>query len=97
MAGDLHTHTNFSDGSYSPEELVAAAKKIGTDMMRCSIEPATSNSAMYSLFRPVIDRLVMLDQLEPQCFDCRAVRYHGDGFVHGCDVADQLAVICLNM
>ena len=29
MAGDLHTHTNFSDGSYSPEELVATAKKIG--------------------------------------------------------------------
>lgn len=29
MAGDLHTHTNFSDGSYSPEELVSAAKKIG--------------------------------------------------------------------
>ena len=29
MAGDLHTHTIFSDGSYSPEELVAAAKKIG--------------------------------------------------------------------
>ncbi len=29
MAGDLHTHTNYSDGSYSPEELVAAAKKIG--------------------------------------------------------------------
>ena len=29
MAGDLHTHTNFSDGSYSPEELVAEAKKIG--------------------------------------------------------------------
>ena len=29
MAGDLHTHTNFSDGSYSPEELVTAAKKIG--------------------------------------------------------------------
>lgn len=29
MAGDLHTHTNYSDGSYSPEELVVAAKKIG--------------------------------------------------------------------
>lgn len=29
MAGDLHTHTIFSDGSYSPEELVTAAKKIG--------------------------------------------------------------------
>lgn len=29
MAGDLHTHTIFSDGSYSPEELVAAAKTIG--------------------------------------------------------------------
>jgi predicted metal-dependent phosphoesterase TrpH len=29
MAGDLHTHTIFSDGSYSPEELVAVAKKIG--------------------------------------------------------------------
>lgn len=29
MASDLHTHTNFSDGSYSPEELVVTAKKIG--------------------------------------------------------------------
>ena len=29
MASDLHTHTNFSDGSFSPEELVAAAKKLG--------------------------------------------------------------------
>ena len=29
MAGDLHTHTNFSDGSYPPEMLVAEAKKIG--------------------------------------------------------------------
>ena len=29
MAGDLHTHTNFSDGSLSPKELLAAAKKIG--------------------------------------------------------------------
>ena len=29
MASDLHTHTNFSDGSFTPEELVAAAKKLG--------------------------------------------------------------------
>ena len=29
MAGDLHTHTTYSDGSFQPEELVAAAKKIG--------------------------------------------------------------------
>ena len=29
MASDLHTHTNFSDGSFSPEELIAAAKKLG--------------------------------------------------------------------
>ena len=29
MASDLHTHTNFSDGSFSPEELVEEAKKIG--------------------------------------------------------------------
>lgn len=29
MASDLHTHTIFSDGSFSPEELVAEAKKIG--------------------------------------------------------------------
>lgn len=29
MASDLHTHTIFSDGSYSPEELVAEAKNIG--------------------------------------------------------------------
>lgn len=29
MASDLHTHTIFSDGSYTPEELVAEAKNIG--------------------------------------------------------------------
>ena len=29
MASDLHTHTNFSDGSYSPEELLATAKALG--------------------------------------------------------------------
>ncbi|MCR5833142.1 MAG: PHP domain-containing protein [Selenomonadaceae bacterium] len=29
MPGDLHTHTNFSDGSYSPEMLVFKAKEIG--------------------------------------------------------------------
>ena len=28
MASDLHTHTNFSDGSFSPEELLSAAKKL---------------------------------------------------------------------
>ena len=28
MASDLHTHTNFSDGSFSPEELVTAAKNL---------------------------------------------------------------------
>lgn len=29
MASDLHTHTNFSDGSFSPEELLASAKSLG--------------------------------------------------------------------
>lgn len=29
MSSDLHTHTNFSDGSYSPEELLTAAKNLG--------------------------------------------------------------------
>lgn len=29
MPSDLHTHTIFSDGTYSPEELVAMAKNIG--------------------------------------------------------------------
>ncbi len=33
MAGDLHTHTSFSDGSFAPEELVAAAKKIGLNYL----------------------------------------------------------------
>lgn len=29
MPSDLHTHTNFSDGTLSPEELVAEAKNLG--------------------------------------------------------------------
>lgn len=29
MKCDLHTHTNFSDGSYSPSSLVAEAKRLG--------------------------------------------------------------------
>ena len=29
MASDLHTHTSFSDGKLSPEELLAAAKEAG--------------------------------------------------------------------
>ena len=29
MASDLHTHTNFSDGSLTPEELLDTAKNIG--------------------------------------------------------------------
>ena len=29
MFADLHLHTNFSDGTYSPEELVAQAKRFG--------------------------------------------------------------------
>ncbi len=28
MPSDLHTHTNFSDGSFSPEELLTAAKNL---------------------------------------------------------------------
>jgi hypothetical protein len=30
---DLHTHTNYSDGTYSPEELVIKAKKHGLDII----------------------------------------------------------------
>lgn len=29
MASDLHTHTSFSDGRLTPEELVSAAKEVG--------------------------------------------------------------------
>lgn len=29
MASDLHTHTNFSDGSFTPEELLDKAKNVG--------------------------------------------------------------------
>ena len=33
MASDLHTHTIFSDGSLSPEELVASAKNLGLNYL----------------------------------------------------------------
>ncbi len=33
MPADLHTHTNFSDGSFSPDELVAEAKKVGLNYL----------------------------------------------------------------
>ena len=29
MASDLHTHTNYSDGFFSPEVLAAKAKQLG--------------------------------------------------------------------
>ena len=33
MASDLHTHTNFSDGIYSPEKLVETAKNLGMKIL----------------------------------------------------------------
>ena len=33
MFADLHLHTNFSDGTYSPEELVSQASGIGLAAM----------------------------------------------------------------
>ena len=29
MFADLHLHTNFSDGTYTPEELAAQASRVG--------------------------------------------------------------------
>ena len=29
MVADLHLHTNFSDGTYTPEELVMHARRVG--------------------------------------------------------------------
>ncbi len=33
MVADLHLHTNFSDGTYTPEELVMHAKRVGLSAM----------------------------------------------------------------
>jgi predicted metal-dependent phosphoesterase TrpH len=33
MFADLHLHTNFSDGTYSPEELVGEARKFGLSVL----------------------------------------------------------------
>ena len=33
MYADLHLHTNFSDGTYTPEELVVHGKRVGLKVM----------------------------------------------------------------
>ncbi len=39
---DLHTHTNFSDGSYSPTELVAHANELGIDILAITDHDTTA-------------------------------------------------------
>lgn len=44
---DMHVHSTFSDGSYTPEQLVAAAKKRGVSLLALTDHDTTSGVASF--------------------------------------------------
>ena len=50
IQGDLHMHSNWSDGAHSIEELVAITKKLGYDLFSASGIKPTSRERILALF-----------------------------------------------
>ncbi len=73
MAGDLHTHTNFSDGSSDIETLPFLAARAGLTALAVS-DHDTDLSIRWALEHPVAQGVRMIPAVELTCFDTRRGR-----------------------
>lgn len=73
MAGDLHTHTNFSDGSSDIETLPFLAARAGLTALAVS-DHDTDLSIRWALAHPVAQGVRMIPAVELTCFDTRRGR-----------------------
>ena len=76
MPGDLHTHTNFSDGSSDIELLPKLAARAGLTHLAVS-DHDTTLSAEYAYGHPVVQGVRMIPAVELTGFDvARGRRVH---------------------
>ena len=68
MAGDLHSHTNFSDGSADIERLPAWAARAGLTHLAIS-DHDSLRSIRYAIQHPVADGVTLLPAAELSCRD----------------------------
>lgn len=68
MAGDLHTHTNFSDGSLDIERLPRLAARAGLTHLAVS-DHDTALSAEYAMQNPQVDGVCLIPAVELTCED----------------------------
>lgn len=68
MAGDLHSHTNFSDGSADIERLPAWAARAGLTHLAVS-DHDSLHAIRYAKEHPVVDSVTLLPAAELSCRD----------------------------
>lgn len=73
MSGDLHTHTNFSDGSLDIEQLPRLAARAGLTHLAVS-DHDTGLSAAYALAHPCVDGVSLIPAVELTCQDTKRSR-----------------------
>ena len=73
MPGDLHTHTNFSDGSSDVELLPFLAERAGLKYLAVS-DHDTALSIRYAMEHPVEQGVRLIPASELTCFDTRRGR-----------------------
>ena len=73
MAGDLHTHTNFSDGSSDVELLPVLARRAGMRYLAIS-DHDTDLSIRYAMQHPVEQGVTLIPAVEMTGFDTRRGR-----------------------
>lgn len=73
MPGDLHTHTNFSDGSSDIETLPFLARRAGMTFLAVS-DHDTILSAQYALDHPCAEGVQLIPAAELTAFDAKRAR-----------------------